>query len=438
MIKNFLHTFGLCSLLILAGCGIFKEEKPKPLPGERFTVLQEEKTLHPDETVAQRSLDLMADVENSEWPQDSYLPSHAGANLALAKVPKEIWRASIGEGANDRQYLLAQPVVSNNVIYTMDSVGRVAAFKLENGKQIWRVSVLPKKDSGEAPVGGIAFDQNRLFATNGRRDVMALDAKNGGRIWNFELPAPARAAPTIADGRVYVVTLDNQLIVLKQDNGQELWRHSGISEAASVLGGSAPAVDGDLVVATYSSGEIFALRPENGLPVWSDSLSGRKGGSMSELSDIRGNPVIDQDLVVASSFGKRLAAFDRRSGDRSWQQAIGSSQTPLVVGNWIFIISQDAELTALDREKGEVRFLTQLDRWEDVEDKKGTLSWAGPVLAGGQIWCYGSNGKLVAIDPDKGTMVQTIKTEEGAGLSPIVAQKTLLTISKDGDLIAYK
>ena len=59
-------------------------------------------------------------------------------------------------------------------------------------------------------------------------------------------------------------------------------------------------------------------------------------------------------------------------------------------------------------------------------------------MAGSQIWLYSSHGKLVAMDPDQGTVLQTIKTDKGAGLSPIVVQNTLLVLSADGDLIAYK
>ena len=194
--------------------------------------------------------------------------------------------------------------------------------------------------------------------------------KNGGLIWRFELPAPARSAPTVADDRVYAITLENQLICINQNTGKELWRHSGISEGASVLGGSAPAVDGDMVIAAYSSGEIFALRPENGLVIWSDSLAARKSGSMAELSDIRGNAVIDKDAIAASSFGGNMAVFDRRTGERAWQQQIASSQTPLMAGSWIFVVTQDAHVIALDRAKGDVRWTRQLEHYEDAEDKK--------------------------------------------------------------------
>ena len=428
----------LTALIFLSGCSIFQEEKAKPLPGERIAVLPESKKLQTDSAVVDQDLGLTGQTENKQWPQNSYLPTHEGMELALNKNIKMIWSSPIGTGQSSRDYLLSTPVIAADAVYTIDAKGIVSAFNIVDGKRVWRVSVLPKGDNGENPAGAIAFENGRLFVTNGRRDIVALDAKNGGRIWKYELPAAARVAPTIANGRVYVVTLENQLIALNETNGQELWRHSGISEAASLLGGSSPAVDGDTVIATYSSGEIFALRPENGLTAWSDSLAGRKNGSMAELSDIRGNAVIQQDNVIATTFAGKLVALDRRTGERVWQQSVGSGQTPLVVGEWIFAVTPDAELVALSRKTGGVRWMKQLDRYKDKDSKDEPVTWAGPVLAGAQLWLYGSDGRLIAIDPDKGDVMASVKTEKGAGLPPIVAQSMLFVLSADGNLIAFK
>ena len=52
--------------------------------------------------------------------------------------------------------------------------------------------------------------------------------------------------------------------MLSTDDGRKLWSHNGIPETAGLLGGASPAVEGEIVVVAYSSGELFALRVENG------------------------------------------------------------------------------------------------------------------------------------------------------------------------------
>src|SRR3546814_13420392 len=83
-------------------------------------------------------------------------------------------------------------------------------------------------------------------------------------------------------------------------SGEKLWLHTGFSEPAGLLGGASPAVDGETVVVPYSSGEIFALRVENGRVVWSDNLTAvRRADALSSLADIRAAPVVDRGLVLA-------------------------------------------------------------------------------------------------------------------------------------------
>ena len=57
-------------------------------------------------------------------------------------------------------------------------------------------------------------------------------------------------------------------------------------------------MDNDIVIAPYSSGELIALRVENGRTVWTDSLGTQRPGtgSLAALNDINGSPVIDRGV----------------------------------------------------------------------------------------------------------------------------------------------
>ena len=79
--------------------------------------------------------------------------------------------------------------------------------------------------------------------------VFLLDAKTGEPKWEAPAPAPMRSAPAVSDGRVFVITIDNQLVVYALDDGRKLWSNAGVEEAAGLLGGTTPAVDGNIVIA---------------------------------------------------------------------------------------------------------------------------------------------------------------------------------------------
>ena len=120
--------------------------------------------------------------------------------------------------------------------------------------------------------GGLAYDNGRLFVTGGSGDVLALDSGSGAEIWRSAVKAPVRAAPTIAEGRVLVLAADNQLFALDAGTGAVQWRHAGVFEQAGILGGASPAATSGLVVAAYSSGEVFGLELASGVRVRSRRL----------------------------------------------------------------------------------------------------------------------------------------------------------------------
>lgn len=429
----------LCSAL--AGCGTggwFGDDEAPPLPGERISVLQLDRAVEADPRLSDLAVTLPAAERNGAWPQAGGYPTHALGHLALADNPREAWRTSIGDGSSGTLRLMAQPVVAEGRVFTLDSSYDLAAFDGKTGREIWRTDIAPENEDGEAIGGGVAFAEGRLFATTGYGELLALDA-GGGIVWRSQVGVPLRAAPTVVGGRVFTVSVDNQAFAYRASDGQQIWTHTGILETASLLGAAAPAVDGSLVVVPYSSGELFALRAENGRPAWSDSLAAiRRIGALSSLADIRGMPVIDRGLVLAISHSGRMAAIDERMGARAWEQEIGGVQMPWVAGDFIYLLSNESELTALTRQAGRIRWVTPLDRWEDPEDRTGTIEWAGPVLAGGKLWMTSTRGELVAASPTDGRVLSRTDLPAPGFIAPVVANGTLYVLTDDGTLVAYR
>ena len=324
-------------------------------------------------------------------------------HLALPDSLRQAWKTSVGEGSSRYTQVLSQPIVADGRVYAMDGGSQVSAFDASNGKQIWQVDVQPSDNIGNSFGGGVAFWKGRLYVTSGYARVLALDPKNGKVIWKTGVAAPIRSGPTVADGRVYAVTVENELVALAADDGRRLWSHNGIPETAGLVGSASPAVEGEVVVVGYSSGEIYALTVENGRPLWSDSLASvRAVDAVSALADIRGRPVIDRGRVFAISHSGRMIAIDLRSGERVWEQDIGSTHGPWVAGDYVYVVSNDDELICLTRNDGKVRWLRQLPRYENEKDKDGPISWAGPVLGGDRLIVLSSNGQALSISPYTG------------------------------------
>jgi outer membrane protein assembly factor BamB len=354
---------------------------------------------------------------------------------------KVLWSTSIGSGTDGHRFLLATPVVENGVIYTIDSEGRVQARTLDTGKLKWSFATEPKdtKDVSYHSGGGIAIRGNKLYIASPYGEALALEKSIGFEIWRSPLVYPARAAPTVDSERVYVSTTNNRLVAFDAFTGVQVWQHEGTAETTSFVGGAAPAAHSRVVVVPYSTGELFALKAENGHVLWSEALSSlRTLSSTSVLSQIRARPVIYQSMVIALSQGDRMMAIDFRTGRRLWDREIGGVHTPAVTDEFIFIITNENRIACLIRDTGQVAWVQDLPRYAKPEDKKNPYRWAGPILAGGFLVVAGSNGQVLFLDPVTGETKTTLSLSDSISLSPIVAEETLYFLTDRGKLIAVQ
>jgi len=429
-------------LLSLAGCDWLSDlfaEKKDPLPGRRISVLSLDHPIQPDANLKASKVELPAPFDNPAWPDAGGYPSHAMYHLALGDDIKRAWDSGSGEGANDYGRVTAQPVVADGRVFTMDSMDVVYAFDAQNGRRLWKFDTEPDDARDQTYGGGVAIGGNRLFVATGYGQVIALDPASGKEIWRVNLNAPTHGAPTVADGRIFVITVDNQLQVLAAEDGRALWSHNGLPENASLLGAASPAVEGDIVVVPYTSGELFGLRVENGRVLWSDNLATSQPlGALNSIADVRGQPVIDRDRVFAVSNSGLMVAIDLRTGDRVWEQDIGGTHEPWVGGDYVYVLANNDELACLRRQDGKVAWVRVLPRFEDEEKKKDPLQWTGPVLAGDRLIVVSSVGEAVSISPYTGDALGTMNFPDGVFVTPAVADKTLYVITDEADLYALR
>jgi len=432
----------LGSLLLLSGCGItelFSGPTKRPLPGERIAIMASDRTIEPDQRLASLAVRLPPQIANAEWPQPGgytgeYIPHPAADGFAVA------WRMSLGSGNSREGRVSAPPVVGQGRIYAMDAGATLSAVETETGRTVWRFDVRPDGErSGGGSGGGAAYEAGRVYVATGYGQIIALEAESGKEIWRTTMTAPFRANPTTGGGRVFAVSSDNQIHALDAATGRKAWSHSGITENAGLYGGASPILAGNILVAGLSSGEVFALRVDNGRVLWSDSLAAvARTDAVSALADLRGFPVVDRGRVTVVSHAGRLADIDLRSGARIWEQSFGSFSTPWVAGDFIFLVTIDGDLLCVTRRDGRVRWVQTLRRWRDEKEKKGRIVWTGPILAGGRLLLANDLGEGVIASPEDGEVVSQFKLPGPISVLPIVANRTVYLVTDSGDLVALR
>jgi outer membrane protein assembly factor BamB len=212
-----------------------------------------------------------------------------------------------------------------------------------------------------------------------------------------------------------------------------------MKETAGYFSTTAPVIAEGLVIAAYSSGEVFALRAETGNVVWSDTLGNAvKTRASAVFSGIDADPIVQDGVVVVVSASGEMQASALLNGRPLWQIKLGAHSTPWSAGNALFVLSDTHDIAAIFKRDGSIRWATSLavaDKNDSSKDRTPPLY--GPILAGNVVMVLDHNGQLMTFKPDTGERLRRFELARPIVTSPIIAGGAMMVVTKDARLHKY-
>ncbi len=431
------------ALVFMAGCA----ENENILTGERLGVREILRTGPGSEAESaprgSAPIALPGQQSVANWAQSPVSPHARVSNAAFSGAFAPQWSTSIGQGDSRRNRIIADPVVADGRIFTLDSASTLQATSLAGGA-LWSKSLVPLRDDAVAAQGGgMAVGGGRLYVTTGFGTLTAFDPETGAELWQQRLGAEASGAPTYRDGLVYVTSGDETGWAIEAGDGRVRWRAEGVANIHNIAGAPAPAVGDDLAIFSYGDGTLQAAFRQGGLRRWNATLSGRRGGrAIDRANDITGDPVIVGDTVYAGNSAGQTVALGLGSGERLWTADMGALHMPWVAGGSVFLVSDRNALVRLDAATGDVIWEVELPGWvpSAQPNRRRDRSFAnyGPILAGNRLIVASSDGAIRAFSPENGALLSQVEIPGGATSAPVVAGGTLYVVSGNGVLHAFR
>jgi len=133
-----------------------------------------------------------------------------------------------------------------------------------------------------------------------------------------------------------------------------------------------------------------------------------------------------------------MAAINLRSGSRAWTRNIAGIQTPLVAGDYVFLVSTDGQVVCMNRADGRVRWTTQLPAFGRPGKKRDPIVWTGPLLVSNFLVLVASDGKANLLSPYTGQKLGETEIPAGTFISPVVANGIMYVLNNEAQLVALK
>ena len=138
---------------------------------------------------------------------------------------------------------------------------------------------MPKQESSkDASGGGLSFDNGSIYVVTGFGEVFRINSIDGKVVWKRKLDAPISAPPTVDRNLLYIITKDNGVWALNKKMGDIEWFRDGSPSKSAIIGGSAVALEDEVIIIPSGSGEVVAALKDSGMTVWSTFVTGYRSG----------------------------------------------------------------------------------------------------------------------------------------------------------------
>lgn len=326
------------------------------------------------------------------------------------------------------------PYVEGRRLFYSDRPDRVVALDARNGRRLWSVVVPPPTGADEASIrlsGGIGAGEGLLYVGTDEGEIIALDPDTGTVRWRTQLSGEVLAIPVAREGALVVRTNDGHLTAIDPASGNSLWSYASTVPPLSLRGASRPLIDQGRVFAGFANGKLAALSLESGEVLWEVTVGVPEGRSeLERMVDIDSSPVLVDGVIYAAAYQARLAALTSVAGSVLWSRELSTAQDMAPDSDALYLAQDDGKVFAISRRSGAVL-------WQ--QDKLAGRVITAPVMYRGTLYVADQQGYLHGLSAGDGHFVARFRINEDAiTLAPVVSDDAMYIQTVGGALHALR
>ena len=353
-----------------------------------------------------------APKEAYDWGDSINFVNTQPSNFALNQLSEKFKIRTLS--SND---IISPPIIFNQRVFILDSKSNVICYSLTQSKRLWIRNVSLSKVDKQYSSGGIAYDSDRLYITNGSRDFIVIDAESGYEILRKRLPDIVKTPSVIHKHMVFVKTISNKLLALDKNTANLLWQNEGLPEVLYGQSIVTPVVHKNQLILSYLSGELVVLDVNTGQETWRINLVDTATNDiLPEFApvNLEYQPIIhDESIYVASNIGY-IFKIKIKDGTISWQKPLQDIQSMNKVGNVLIIVNNARYVAALSLETGRIIWSNKLADKSNAKEALRYMYALTPILIDDGLNIITNSGKVYQLNPFDGSVTNIINIEKYA------------------------
>jgi len=305
-----------------------------------------------------RSITLDSPKNNNSWPMSGLNLQNSSGNLYFPGLKSIFLKKKVGKNKFNFYQKMQSPIFFENDLVVSDDVGSIKRIS-KQGKVYWKVRIYEKIYKKLYKNLTFALHNSNIYVADNIGFVYAINYKNGELIWKKNFGVPFKSSLKILNNKIFVINQDNRILCLDSTDGSVIWDVATIQtfiKSQNLLG--LAITKNENLIALNTAGDVLKINGKIGHIIWfmnSLTSTSEHETDFFKSSDIvvRGNDVVFSS--VSSTFSLNL-----NNGYINWMAKPRSSNTPIIAGNNIFLVTDGGFFVNLDRTTGKIVFSTNI------------------------------------------------------------------------------
>ncbi len=235
----------------------------------------------------------------------------------------------------------------------------------------------------------------------------------------------------LIENKIFLINQDNRILCLQTDDGSKLWDIRSIGSFIKTQNFLPASISQDgFLVTLVSSGDLVKSKTRNGLISWSLNATASSFAHDTDFFTSSNIVIVDDDIIFAAA--NSVYSFNFTNGFLNWKQNISSNSTPIIDGEYVFLVSNDGYFISLEKKSGKVIWSTNI--LKVLKKKRRETRITGFIMGSGKIYATTHNGYLIISSASSGNVENYKKIGDTINTPPIISEGSLYLLTDNSKI----
>tara|TARA_Y100000591_G_scaffold327587_1_gene352362 strand:+ start:6474 stop:7802 length:1329 start_codon:yes stop_codon:yes gene_type:complete len=408
--------------------GIWKSET-KVLNNEASDDLSQFEDLNTDKSSFKKELSIKNNFNfnlpkvysNSVWPDIFYNQSNNFKNFKYSDLNRKLFQSKKITKNKIDNYILFE---NNNIIST-DQAGNINIYSLKDNKKIFQFNFYKKKFKKNKKKLNIIIENNVIYASDNLGYLYSLDLINKKILWAKNFKIPFRSNLKIFKNKLILSNQNNHLYYVNKRNGNILKLIPTEETTVKNKFENNISIYKDSTFFLNTFGSLYSIDNEKMQINWFINLNQTSTLTPSNL--FLGNKLIANKNKIIVTTNNFTYIMDSNTGSILYKKNFSSLIKPLLIDNYLFLISKNDLFISLNLNNGEIIYSYDINKKisEFLNTKRKKAKFKNIFMLNNKIYIFLENSYVVIFEVI-GNIEKIIKLPYKLNSQPIVIEDSII------------